>query len=221
MKDLDYSKLQPLSANNSLNKSYNAKDNDICKQEIENYLNNFREYLLSQNVYDTASLLIAEQDWLKRKDSISTYKNVIGKILKIDFGKTYNTEIGYIHYGLCISEFDDKYLVIPLTTANDEIKASYHPKYRVYGKKRLFLLKKEDGNTQDSALYMNDARYITGSRIIGIGNKIAPGAYNNIIQLFFEISCPQLAENFKTLVADKESDSRQILLLKEIIEKQK
>lgn len=66
MQNLDYSILQPLSANSNENKTNKAKDNEDCKKELEKYLKNFREFMLNQSVYDMTSLLIAEQDWIKR-----------------------------------------------------------------------------------------------------------------------------------------------------------
>lgn len=218
MIDLDYSSLQPLSANRvDYNKNTFAKDDEVCKTEIEKYLSNFREYLLSLKVYDTASLLIAEQDWLKRKDFSINYNKLVGRILKVDFGKVYNCENGYFHYGVCISEFDDKYLVIPMTTSNDEIKIAYHPTYRVTGEKRLYLLKKEDGNTKDAALYVNDAKFISNGRIISVGKKIKEEAFRHICNLFFEVSLPFIWSQYSELLIEKSGHDKQVALLQNLI----
>lgn len=113
--------------------------------------------------------------------------DLVGKILKIDFGKTYLRENGLIHYAICISEYKEKYCVIPMTTSNDEIKAAYHPEFRPTGEKRLYLLKKSEGNSKDAALYINDLKFISAGRIIEVGNKISQKAYNDIINLSCEV----------------------------------
>lgn len=193
MINLDYSKLQPLSANNTQNKQNKAIDNEDCKAELEKYLENFKTYMLSQNVYDMSSLLIAEQDWLRRHSTPKVFSEcLVGKILRVDFGKMYLCENGLIHYAICIAEHQGKYCVIPMTTSNDEIKMAFHPQYRPNGEKRLFLLKRADGNVKDSALYINDLKYISSGRIIKVGNKIADEAYNNIINLVCELLLPNI-----------------------------
>lgn len=189
MDNLDYKALMPLSANNCDNKNNKAIESPICTKELEKYLSNFKEYMMTLSVYDMSSLLIAEQDWLKRYNvNRSISESLVGKILKVDFGKTYLLENGLIHYAVCISEFNGKYCVVPMTTASDEIKAAYHPEYRPTGEKRLYLLKRSDGNTQDAALYINDLKFISSGRIITVCNKINPIAYNNIIRVSCEVS---------------------------------
>lgn len=203
MVNLDYSKLQPLSANNVENKQNKSKDNDDCKAELEKYLSNFREYMLSQSVYDMSSLLIAEQDWLRRYSNTKSFSEcLVGKILRVDFGKMYLCENGLIHYAICIAEHQGKYCVVPMTTSNDEIKMAYHPEYRPNGEKRLYLLKKADGNVKDSALYINDIKFISSGRIIKVGNKISDEAYNNIIKLTCEIILPDIHTKLNTVIAE-------------------
>lgn len=204
MQNLDYSILQPLSANSNENKTNKANDNEDCKKELEKYLNNFREFMLNQSVYDMTSLLIAEQDWIKRHSKQQVFsENLVGKILRVDFGKTYLCENGFVHYALCIAENQGKYCVIPMTTANDEIKMAYHPKFRQTGEKRLYLLKKSDGNSKDAALYINDLKFISSGRIIKVSNKIADEAYNNIIDLVCEVV---LEELYKRMTMMKEKN---------------
>ena len=203
MQNLDYSILQPLSANNNENKTNKVNDNENCKKELEKYLNNFREFMLNQSVYDMTSLLIAEQDWLKRHSKQQVFsENLVGKILRVDFGKTYLCENGFVHYAICIAENQGKYCVIPMTTANDEIKMAYHPQFRQTGEKRLYLLKKSDGNSKDAALYINDLKFISSGRIIKVGNKIADEAYNNIIDLVCEVVLEELHKKM-TMMKEK------------------
>lgn len=203
MQNLDYSILQPLSANNNENKTNKVNDNENCKKELEKYLNNFREFMLNQSVYDMTSLLIAEQDWLKRHSKQQVFsENLVGKILRVDFGKTYLCENGFVHYAICIAENQGKYCVIPMTTANDEIKMAYHPQFRQTGEKRLYLLKKSDGISKDAALYINDLKFISSGRIIKVGNKIADEAYNNIIDLVCEVVLEELHKKM-TMMKEK------------------
>lgn len=127
---------------------------------------------------------------------------MVGKILRVDFGKTYLCENGFVHYAICIAENQGKYCVIPMTTANDEIKMAYHPQFRQTGEKRLYLLKKSDGNSKDAALYINDLKFISSGRIIKVGNKIADEAYNNIIDLVCEVVLEELHKKM-TMMKEK------------------
>lgn len=214
MQNLDYSILQPLSANNNANKTSKASDNEDCKRELEKYLNNFREFMLNQSVYDMTSLLIAEQDWIKRHSRQQVFlESLVGKILRVDFGKAYLCENGFVHYAICIAENQGKYCVIPMTTANDEIKMAYHPEFRPTGEKRLYLLKKSDGNSKDSALYINDLKFISSGRIIKVGSRINDEAYNNIIELVCEVVLEDLHKKMISLNNSNTALAEKITLL--------
>lgn len=216
IQNLNYGILQPLSANNSKNKTERASDSDDCKGELTKYLQNFQEYAMRLSVYEAASLLIAEQDWIKRGATNKTFEeDLIGKVLKVDFGKTYLHENGFIHYAVCISECNGKYCVIPTTTANDEIKAAYHPEFRPNGEKRLYLLKKSEGSIKDCALYINDMKFISTGRIIGVGNKISDTAYNDITNLACEICFRQLYSLLEKKDAVINEQTQKIQMLEE------
>lgn len=214
MQNLDYSILQPLSANNHANKTNKAEDNENCKKELEKYLNNFREFMLNQSVYDMTSLLIAEQDWIKRHSKQQLFsESLVGKIIRVDFGKTYLCENGFVHYAVCIAENQGKYCVIPMTTANDEIKMAYHPSFRPTGEKRLYLLKKTDGNSKDSALYINDLKFISSGRIIKVGGRISDVAYNNIVELVCEVVLEDLHKKLMSLNTSNAALEEKVALL--------
>ena len=219
MKNLDYQKLQPLSANNENNKKALAKDNQYCTEQLNIYLDNFKEFLLSLSVYDMASLLIAEQDWLKRYNQNKVFEeNLVGKIIRVDFGKMYLHENGLIHYAICIGEHQGKYCVVPMTTSTDEIKLAYHPEFRPSGEKRLYLLKKSDGNVKDSALYINDMKYISSGRIIKVLNKISSTAYDSIIKLIIEITFPETHISFNNQLNEFASIKEKNILLEQMLE---
>lgn len=170
--------------------------------------------MLNQNVYDMTSLLIAEQDWIKRHTKQQVFsESLVGKILRVDFGKTYLCENGFIHYAVCIAESQGKYCVIPTTTANDEIKMAYHPEFRPNGEKRLYLLKKSDGNTKDSALFINDLKFISSGRIIKVGTKIEDEAYSNIINLVCEVLLEDVHNKLTSLQASNTTLEEKVELL--------
>lgn len=198
MNKLDYKQLQPLSKNISGNKKNRACDNKVCIDELEKYINNFRGHMLNLSVYDMTSLLIAEQDWLLRHTKTTTHVcSLVGKILKIDFGKAYQYENGFIHYSLCIGERNNKYLVIPSTTSTEIIKAAFHPKYRPEGEERIYLLKKEDNVDKDTALFMNDLKYISSGRILEVRNKINTETLGAVISRTMKMCFPAVDNETK------------------------
>ena len=220
VKDLDYAKLQPLSSNEDVNKKTNAIDSDVCKTEIEKYITNLREFLLAQKVYEAASILIAEQDWIKRKNSQNKFPiPLVGFMLKIDFGKTYIGECGYIHYALCIAQSESKYLVIPSTTHDDIIKVAYHPIYRTTVGKSIYLLKKNEAkNTKDCALYMNDMRFISSGRIIKKCNKIESEAYDKIVNAACEVIFPGALSDLAAQIEIKKTLEAELLVANKTID---
>lgn len=173
MKDLNYGALQPLSKNTPFNKRNKAETSVECMLALLDYQQNFEEIIRQMNIYDATSLLIAEQDWIKRHN-FNTYKKGLekGQVCKVDFGKTYDRETAFIHYALFMGKYKNKFLVIPMTTSNDEVNKAFHPIDNQKGEYRLRLAKTQEGFPEKAALYMNDAKFISPGRIIDGFNKI-------------------------------------------------
>ena len=190
MRNLNYPALQPLSKNTQNNKGTKAEQSVECMLALLDYQNNFEELIRQMSIYDATSLIIAEQDWIKRH-KFNTYKNGLqkGQVCKADFGKTYNRENAFVHYALFMGKYENKYLVIPMTTSPDEINKSFHPVDRENGEYRLRLAKESEGFPRKAALYMNDAKFISPGRVIDgceiINTDIFPDIEIHLIKVMF------------------------------------
>lgn len=85
-----------------------------------------------------------------------------GDICYIDFGSNaYKLEIGLQHFGLVLSKDRGKIFVVPMTSKREAIEKSRYDRY-------LYRLPKLDNMKCDSALFLNDAKWINSARVIGV-----------------------------------------------------
>lgn len=218
MKNLDYNAIQPLSKNTQYNKRTKAEQSLPCMLALLDYQNNFEEFIRKMSIYDATSLLIAEQDWINRHN-FNSYKNKLtkGQVCRVDFGKTYNIENAFIHYALFMGKYDNKFLVIPMTTSSDEVCKAFHPIDRPDGEYRLRLAKPDEGFSKQAALYMNDAKFISPGRVISDNEIIKPNIHEEIEIHLIKVMFPAYYANvIETL---KKQNDDLIIKNKELMDK--
>ncbi len=188
-KRIDHNALQPLSKNEKRNHDTLSKDSEVCKSNVEIFISNFRDYLLSTDVYECSSLLISENNWFFRKANVKCKgkDNVAlplfaGQLIQVDLGKDYEVESGLIHYGLILKVVKDKVLIIPMTTTPKQISVAFHPKKNPTGKFHLRRGLLSEGFTKSVALYINDIRCVSIGRLLPYKSvdKINVNTYNEI-----------------------------------------
>lgn len=99
---LDYTKLQPLSKNSDENNHLTfANDSDICKLNVDIFLDNYKQFLLGTSLFECSSLLISENNWFNRKGNTKcvnkkgeTLPLHTGQLVQVDCGKNYDVECG-------------------------------------------------------------------------------------------------------------------------------
>lgn len=107
-----------------------------------------------------------------------------GDICWMDYGQTFNNEMGYQHFGLVLSLCNRKALVVPVTS-NEEM-------YRKANDRRhphLFRIGMPTGLRRNSTLFLNDLRYVNTARILEKRAHIEPDS-----ELFQEI-CDRIEDN--------------------------
>jgi len=206
MKNLDYSNLQPLSKNTDENKLVDANKSVDIILGILDYESNFEESMRNFNCYDASSILIADNDWLKRRN-YSSCKDIFyeGSILRVDFGKAYIKESAFIHYSLCIRKYQSKALVIPMSSRCDKKDNAYHPSDNISGERRLRLCKLEEGFLSTGILYMNDAKFISPGRIIKSYPQISLEIFEEIKKHLLSIIFPLFDKDYISLTNDFDS----------------
>lgn len=117
----------------------------------------------------------SETMWLRRgraKDGTRYGVTVeAGDIVWLDYGQTFNKEMGYQHFGLIVKLCDGKALVVPITSNEEAYENAEDPAY--HGS-HLMRLGQPEGMRKPSTLYMNDFRWINTARILYKVSRLEP-----------------------------------------------
>lgn len=172
-------------------KDYQSEEDSLI---TETYLKSYRDYLENLNPRLRYKECISGFNRMQRWNSWSAepfgIEARIGDICYIDYGHAYINEAGYQHFGLVISEFNYKLLVIPMTSNEGTIHQARNVDNS--GKPHLYFLGKVKGLNKPSVLFLNDAKFINSSRVITINGHINEDSY-----MFKEIIQHLISEIFK------------------------
>lgn len=135
------------------------------------------------NRKEFTSLYVSEVNYQQRKNMLNTNETgvriKVGDICYIDFGKAYQHEVGFQHFGLVLQICRDKILVVPMTSNLkniDEARSEDNP----YGKEHLFKFPKVGVMNKDSVLFLNDIKFINPARVIDVKGHIS--IHSNLFQ---------------------------------------
>lgn len=108
------------------------------------------------------SMYVSEKNYQTRKDFIGNKQTGVwlkkGDICFIDYGKAYQHEIGFQHFGLILAICREKILVVPMTSIKKKTRDSPY----------LIKFKKIDGMKSDTILFLTDVKYINSARVIDV-----------------------------------------------------
>ncbi len=129
-----------------------------------------------ENERELKNLYISEKNYQERKNMMSNASTGViirvGDICYIDYGKAYQREIGYQHFGLVLSICNDKIFVVPMTSNKknyEEAMGEDNPK----GKPHLLRFKKVGHMINDTVLFLNDVKFINSARVIDVKGHIS------------------------------------------------
>lgn len=196
--------------NNATNKGMDA----LKKYKILNGLfqleDNIYKIIKQLNAYDASSILIAESNWIKRNHfskympSMGAPKKIeFGQVCSIDYGKTYKSEMGYIHPGLCVGIKNGKYLIVPITTGKTWRTTCYHPIENPDMTKEYRQALQSEGFDKDEVLLINDTKFISGGRILELHEIINSNTLKEIQYQLLQIMFPILFD--ETVEIQKEN----------------
>ena len=197
--------------NNATNKSMEAIKRYKILHGLFQLEENMHKILKQLNAYDASSILIAESNWMKR-NHFSKYmpsrdandKVAFGQVCAIDYGKTYKGEMGYIHPGLCVGIKEGKYLIIPITTGRNWRINCYHPIVNPEKTKEYRQALKSEGFEKDEVLLLNDAKFISGGRILELHEIISADPLKQIQEQLFQIMFPTLLKDVTRVKIENE-----------------
>lgn len=170
---------------------------EVCptaqEQVIDEYLCTVKQELLQMSGKEVKDILLSELNYQERGKlkSCRPFNLCVkeGDICYIDFGKAYNQEAGYMHFGLVIRVFNAKALVIPMTSNSQAFITAYDKSFNPNGVTHLMRLGKVDGMFKYSVLFLNDAKFINTARIINVRSHISVDSplYQRVLERFRQI----------------------------------
>ena len=133
-----------------------------------------------ENEKELTSLYISEKNYQERRNmpgNASTGVIVrVGDICYIDYGKAYQREIGYQHFGLVLSMCNDKIFVVPMTS-NKKSYMQAMSEDNPNGKSHLLRFKKVGNMKNDTVLFLNDVKFINPARVIDVKGHISKNSH--------------------------------------------
>lgn len=130
--------------------------------------------------------MISERNHLQRCQLSSSENLGIqvkqGDICYTDFGQGYLYECAFQHFGLVLSIYGSKALLVPMTSNTLQYRNAYDPNDNPSGRKHLMRIGLIPGMRKHSVLFLNDLKYVNTARVIDIMGRIDPGS-----DLFIEI----------------------------------
>lgn len=130
---------------------------------VDNYLNLVSDEFSKMEYDDVSKKIISDVNYMSKgqlnsEEIVSNVKQ--GDICYFDFGKAYKYEAGYQHFGLVTAVQKNKLFVIPMTSNKKIYEKGMH------GRDNLYPIPKQGDMTNDSVLFLNDAKWISSNRII-------------------------------------------------------
>ena len=125
-------------------------------------------------LFDSEQALISIKNYMDRARNNTSIGQVgikKGDICWIDYGVAYKYEAGYQHLGLVLTIHHGKALVVPMTSNSQTYQKSEKEAY-------LYPLKRFGKMQKDSALFLNDAKFISMQRVIKVIEHLNPESEN-------------------------------------------
>jgi len=149
-----------------------AYTSEVCMKAILDYVESIKYEYTHMSLKQVRDTLLSDLNYQNRSQlkSCSMFGFLIkpGDICFIDYGKAYQSEIGYQHFGLVIAVYYAKAFVIPMTSNFFTYQQAYDEVENPSGLKNLLRIGKFDTLYKYSVLYLNDGKYINTARIVDV-----------------------------------------------------
>lgn len=157
---------------------------------VENYLRIYKEFVESLSPHkqykeSLSGLNRIQRGELWQNDNLASIIRP-GDICYLDYGQAFINEAGYQHFGIVVSIFHHKLLVVPMTSNASTIQNARNVSPE--GKKHLYFLGKVKGLNKPSVLFLNDIKFINSSRVISINGHLNPedSMFQEIVNLLID-----------------------------------
>ena len=182
---IDYEKLASIVADPT-SRSTMAKDTSEVLASYMQILSNliFAAERLSES--EMAMIVSSLNRWVKKKNVSVNRSYGVGKIVQMEWGNNFSSELSYKHPAVIIEEWANTVLVIPTTSTPTKVAAAYHPADNPTGKWFYRKVGVVEGFAHDCALILNNAKIMSKARITSVSGAIV-GNLSNDNNVFREI----------------------------------
>lgn len=147
---------------------------ESTEEELREVMKEYYKFVCAQPKSSQIKEIRSMSNRIKRFEMWSSLKldlePVAGDICYLDYGLAYKNEAGYQHFGLILSIWNHKLLVIPMTSNLKSAKEAGN--IQKNGKDHLYYIGRQNGLNKPSTLFLNDTKYMASSRIISINGHI-------------------------------------------------
>lgn len=120
---------------------------------------------------EAEACILSEANWLFRRGCNGSYEFNIyvhpGDICWLDYGRAYNREMGFQHFGLILTICAGKALIAPITSSASSYERTYGDSGNYDNVKYQMSIGIPKGLRRYCTVYLNDLRFINTARIIG------------------------------------------------------
>ena len=151
-----------------------------AEHELNEVLKDYRRFVLAQS--KRSQMYLAPEP---------------GDICYLDYGHAYKNEAGYQHFGLILTSWNQKLLVLPMTSNPTAAKEAGN--IHENGRSHLYYIGNQEGLNKASTLFLNDAKFINSSRVISINGHIRTDSFmfEEILQIMFAQIMTSISKGIK------------------------
>lgn len=148
----------------------------LCEDQVDIYLKEYRSYLLGEYTKEGYKEICSGLNRMKRRrywccEGVDLSVKV-GDIVYMEFGQAYLNEAGFQHFGLIMSLWNRKALVVPMTSNKNSFKSAVNVSEN--GRNHLYYIGYVDGLSNHSTLFLNDVKMLNTSRVISVNGSMCP-----------------------------------------------
>ncbi len=182
---IDYEKLASIAADPT-SRSTMAKDTSEVLASYMQILSNliFAAERLSES--EMAMIVSSLNRWVTKKNVSVNRSYGVGKIVQMEWGNNFSSELSYKHPAVIIEEWANTVLVIPTTSTPTKVATAYHPADNPTGKWFYRKVGVVEGFAHDCTLILNNAKIMSKARITSVSGAIV-GNLSNDNNVFREI----------------------------------
>ena len=172
-----------------------------AEHELNEVLKDYRRFVLAQSKHSQIKEIRSMLNRIRRFDLWSSSQMFLapepGDICYLDYGHAYKNEAGYQHFGLILTSWNQKLLVLPMTSNPTAAKEAGN--IHENGRSHLYYIGNQEGLNKASTLFLNDAKFINSSRVISINGHIRTDSFmfEEILQIMFAQIMTSISKGIK------------------------